>query len=146
MTTTLRIRRALLAPAFIALMAGCSTDGITGKSTSAVAGTYSAIVFRVTPSGQSPIDVLSQGGNLTIAIDRSGAATGTLNVPASAAGGTAFSASMSGTATVDGNTVRFQQTADTFVRNLSWTVNGQQLVVSNQVVAGTSYSITLISI
>src|SRR3954463_14789109 len=66
MTASLRIRRALLAPAFITLFAGCGvTDHLSGHSISPVSGTYSALVFRVTPSGQAPIDVLAQGGVLT---------------------------------------------------------------------------------
>jgi len=145
MTLSFGIRRALLAPAFIALFAACGiTDNLTGHA-SPVAGTYSAIVFTVTPAGQAPIDVLAKGGNLTIAIDGDNGATGTLDLPASVAGGTAFSANMKGTAIVNGGTLHFQQDADTFVRNLNWTIVGpQQISVSNQVVSGTTYTITMI--
>jgi hypothetical protein len=147
MTFSPGIRRALLAPAFIALFAGCAvTDNLTGH-VSAVAGTYSALVFQVTPAGKAPIDVLAQGGALTIAIDNDNSATGTLDLPASATGGAAFSANMKGTALVAGDgTLHFQQDADTFVRNLKWTVGAgaQQLSVSNQVVSGTTYTIMMI--
>jgi hypothetical protein len=57
--------------------------------------------------------------------------------------GTAFSASMAGTVVQTGTTVRFEQTADTFVRDLTFTVVGNTLQTTSQVAGAGSFTITL---
>jgi hypothetical protein len=108
-----------------------------------LAGSYSATVFKVTPAGQATIDVLAAGGSLTITITGNNTTSGTLSIPASLNGGVPFTASMEGTVTLSGSTVAFQQTADTFVRDLSWTFAGNSLSVSNQLVSGDAHTLTL---
>ena len=123
--------------------AGSSACGSDSPSqASSLAGVYTATVFRVTPTGQPPIDVLAQGGTLSITIASDNTASGTLSLPASVAG-TAFSASMAGTVVQTGTTVRFEQTADTFVRDLTFTVVGNTLQATNQVAGAGSFTITL---
>jgi hypothetical protein len=121
---------------------GCGDTGPTDAPS--LAGTYAASVFRVTPSGQSQIDVLAQGGSLvlTIATDNS-TTTGSLALPASIAG-TPFTASMAGTAIRTGSTVRFQQTADTFVRDLTFTVTANSFQATNQTAGSAAFTITLL--
>ncbi len=92
---------------------------------SAVAGNYTATTLRVTPSGESPIDVLASGGSLTLTINAQNQVTGTLNIPPSIDGG--LTASMAGTAIVTGNTVQFDQSEDTFVRDLTFSIADSEL-------------------
>lgn len=131
--------RAMIALVSAVALAGC---GETIDASAPIAGTYSASVFRVTPSGQSLIDVLGAGGSLAITIDGSNGVSGTLTIPASIAG-TLLTQSMAGYAITTGTTLQFTQSADTFVRNLTWTISGTTLTVTAQVVSGTTYTITL---
>jgi hypothetical protein len=131
---------ALLAMCFAMWSSACGGDSSTQVST--IAGNYSATVFQVTPSGQATIDVLAQGGILAISILADNSFTGAISVPASVLG-TPFSANLSGTAVQSGNTVQFQQSIDTFVRDLTFTIVGTSLQATNQVAGGASFTITL---
>jgi len=108
-----------------------------------MAGSYSATAFTVTPTGQSAINVLAAGGSLTLTITPAGVTSGSLNLPASVTGGAALVASMAGTAVQTGVQVTLTQSADTFVRNLTWTVAADGLSVTAQSAGGATYTITL---
>ncbi len=136
------LRRATLAAMLVLPLASCGSDTPTASSGS-LAGTYRATAFRVTPTGQPAIDVLPQGGSLTLTIAADRSTTGSLSLPASAAGGTALTASMAGTAVQTGGTIRLQQTADTFVRDLTWSVSASALSVTEQQAGGARFTITL---
>jgi hypothetical protein len=125
----------------LAFAIGACGDGATEPAS--VTGSYTATTFVVVPSGQPAMDVIAKGGSLSIVIASDNTVTGNLLLPASVTGGAVFTASMAGTVTRNGASVQFQQSADTFVRNLSWTPNGNTLQVTNQVVAATTYTITL---
>src|SRR5688572_21040243 len=75
-------------------------------------GTWMATEFRVTQSGQAEVNVLDAGGTLTIVIGSDNKTTGNLTIPASVSGG--LIASMTGSVTVNGSTVRFNQATDSF--------------------------------
>lgn len=125
----------------LVLSCGSPTEG-----SSPVAGTWIATQLTVTPTGQAQLDVLAAGGNLSITITSTNVTSGSLNVPASVNGGTAFSASMAGTASLNGGEteVTFTQSADTFVRDLTWQrVGNNSLRVSNQVAGSASFTVTL---
>ena len=122
------------------LSGGCGNN--TDPSVS-LTGTYVATAFSVTPTGQAVINVLAAGGSLTITIAANNTTTGNLSIPASINGGTALSASMEGTATVAGTHVEFQQNADTFVRDLTWTFGNNTLSVNNQTAGAAAHTITL---
>jgi len=79
-----------------------------------IAGSYSATSF--TGGGY---DVLALGGNLQLTLGVDGSLAGELNVPASAGG--PLLADMAGTYTINGNRLTFEQQADTFVRDATWT-------------------------
>lgn len=134
--TVLAASSVLLSAAAVA----CGSDSPTQPS--AVAGAYVATVFRVTPAGQPMIDVLAQGGTLSINIASDNSTTGTLTLPASVAG-SPVTLSMAGTAVVTGSTVKFQQPGDTFVRDLTFTVSGNTLAVANQSAGGSTFTVKL---
>lgn len=132
------MRRRVLLPALVSLSAVLSC----GTEPSDVFGNWVATTFVVTPTGQAAIDLIPIGGTLAINIDEDNFTTGQLNVPA-VAGQPAFQADMAGSAIVTETAVVFQQSADTFVRDLTWTRGTMVLTVTNQSVGGASYTITL---
>jgi hypothetical protein len=142
------LSRRLVRPRIALLLAACvamwssACGGDSGTQPTSIAGNYTATVLQVTPTGQSTIDVLAQGGTLSISIASDNSTTGTINLPASVAG-TPFTASLSGTAVVSGNTLHFEQSADTFVRDLTFTIVGSTLQATNQVAGVASFTITL---
>ncbi len=138
---TLR-RAALAATVLVGSLAACGDDGgVTNLPI--IGGSYSATTFLVTPDGESQIDVLAAGGRLTIAIGATNATAGTLLLPASVTGDVALTESMAGTAEITGSSVSFDQTADTFVRDLNWAVEDNTIRVSDQSVGGARFTIVL---
>ena len=123
-----------------AWLSGCGSDA--PNQPSSIAGAYTATVFRVTPTGQPTVDVLAQGGSLSVTIASNNTASGTLSLPASITG-TPFTASMTGTVVQTSATVRFEQTADTFVRDLTFSIVGNTLQATNQVAGSASFTVTL---
>jgi hypothetical protein len=117
----------------IPLAAACS-DALSPES---LAGTYVATTFTL--SGEIVGDVLAEGGSLSITLNADGTTTGLLSVPASLLDGEDFSASMGGTFTIGEQTLTFTQEADTFVRDLTWIVDGSELRAS-----GTFSGVTVI--
>lgn len=117
----------------LSLVVGCS-DPVTPQS---LEGTYVASTFVL--SGGATEDVLTVGGSLTITFHAGGTTftfdapggttSGTLFVPAasSASGGMDFSADMAGTFTLENDSITLSQAADTFVRDLTWTVDGGRI-------------------
>jgi hypothetical protein len=105
-------------------------------------GTYLATTFRITPIGQGAANVLAQGGSLGINVANNYVTAGTLIMPPTLNGGITFTASMAGTAVRTESTVRFMQAADSFVRDLTFTLAGDSLAAS-QTLAGTAYDLVL---
>jgi hypothetical protein len=130
------LRRLLAASLFVAATACSSTDA------NPIAGNYVGTTFQVTPTGESMIDVLARGGSLGITIANDNSTSGAVHVPASVAG-TDFTESMAGTVVQTGNTVRFTQSADSFVRDLTFTINGSTLQAVNQVLSGATFNVVL---
>jgi hypothetical protein len=124
-----------------AALSHCKVADTTAPRT--IAGTYQATVFHVTPTGQNVLDFVAGGATLTMTITSSDTTTGALHVPASLNSGTAFDRDMAGTVTVTGSSVRFNQQADSFVRDLNWAWNGTTIGVTSQSVGGVSFTITL---
>jgi hypothetical protein len=76
-------------------------------------------------------DLLTQGAELTMVLTTSGTTSGTLVVPAAyTESGTEESFSLAGTYEYNATTgaVSFDQSADTFVRDATWTLAGDQLL------------------
>ena len=118
----MRLRKLALALG-LASLAACGDDPVSVE----LLGDYVAVVFTATPTGQTPIDVLAAGGSLNIALYSDSTTTGMLVVPASANNGVALNESMAGTFTRVGNTVTFDQAADTFVRDMDFTISGRAM-------------------
>ena len=107
----------------LSIAVGCS-DPVTPAS---LAGTYIATSFTL--SGSVTEDVLAAGGMLTITFNAGGSIGGSLFVPAasSASGGMDFTADMAGTFALENDFITLTQAADSFARDLSWTVDGGRI-------------------
>ncbi len=110
-----------------------------------LSGTYAATKFLVTPtpSGLPPIDILAAGGSLSVTIGTDNTTTGTLNIPGSVTGGAPWITSMAGTAVQSDGTIQFQQSAETFVRDLTWKLATDSLTVVDQPASNALITITL---
>ena len=106
-------------------------------------GTYLATTFTVSSAGQGTVNVLAEGGTLGLNVSNNYVVTGTLIVPPSLNGGTTFTASMAGVLDTTGSRIRFVQSADTFVRGLTFTLVENRLEAVNQTVSGTTYELVL---
>jgi len=109
--TALRIGVVLVTATALA----CGSD--TTEPRIALEGNYTATQW-VTTGSSGQTNQLSVGSTLNITLNSNGTTTGHLHV----AGSPAFDADMAGTWAKSGNTVTFSQSADTFVRNMPFTV------------------------
>ncbi|HEV7992389.1 MAG TPA: hypothetical protein VGP25_11235 [Gemmatimonadaceae bacterium] len=140
-------RRSIAALAALVVLGATTACGGSGDSTAAapppsIVGSYVATTFQVTPIGQPAIDVLARGGTLALVIAADNSTTGSLSLPPSILG-SPFSATLTGTAVQTGNTVKFEQSADTFVRDLTFTVSGSTLQATNQPAGVGTFTIVL---
>lgn len=107
-------------------------------------GTYSATTFRITRPGLSDADVRAAGGSLLSVIEKDNRVTGALRIPASIAGtATDFVEQMNGTVENTTTQAKFNQTADTFVRDLVWQIGDRQLSVTNQTAGAAQFTIVI---
>lgn len=121
--TTLPVRA--LVPALAGLAIACGGD-IFSPTTANVAGTYAATTFTTTTAGVTT-NQLAAGASLTITLAVNGTVTGQLFIPGAGEDGGNFIADMAGTWTLSGSTVDFAQTADSFVRDVSFIASENQL-------------------
>ena len=126
----------------IAAMAACSDSTSPGNSP---AGSYVAIIFITTgSSGQTNQLLIGSSLNMTLATN--GTTSGHLHLAASN-GNPAFDADMAGTWTRNGNLVDFTQAADTFVRDMVFTIEpiaqNTWHLTGDQVFSGTRINLTL---
>jgi hypothetical protein len=120
-----------------------------GDSTSpggvSVEGNYAAIIFITTVAGTARNE-LQAGSTLTLNLNSNGTTTGHLHVAANGAA-PVFDADMAGTWSVSGDVVTLTQTADTFVRNMAFTIQqvggSEVLLVGDQVFSGIRVNLTL---
>lgn len=123
----------------------CGSDSPTHTLPGAdISGSYTATQW-VTTGGSGSTNQLLAGSTLNINLNPSGTTTGHLHVAGSGANA-AFDADMAGTWVISGNTVTFSQSADTFVRNMPFTLvaNGPQwALVGDQVFSDTRIQLTL---
>lgn len=126
----------------VATINACGSDS-TSPNTS-LAGSYTATEF-VTTGGSGQRNELLAGSTLAIELNANGTTTGHLHVAAS--GSTpVFDADMAGTWAKTGNVVKFSQSADTFVRDMDFTLesNGSKwMLVGDKGFSGTRIQVTL---
>jgi hypothetical protein len=102
---------------------------------------YGALSFTTTASGET-IDWLAVGGSLEIDLAADGTTTGRVFVPGGDEDGSDWEADLKGTWTLAGSTIRFSHKADTFVRDMPFTVRDGRLD-GDQTFGGTRVRVVL---
>ena len=139
------LQRMLAVAAFLCLSgaAACGGEKSAGPGPT-VSGNYRATEW-VTTGGTEQTNQLNAGSLLSMALASDGTTTGHLHVAASG-GNPAFDADMAGTWSMSNNEVTFSQAADTFVRDLTFTLvpsGSVWALTADQVVNGTRIQLTL---
>ena len=91
-----------------------------------VVGDYTLQMLMTTDTSGTR-DWVAAGATLTLTLDTNGTTTGHLHVPGAGVGGGDFDADMAGTWSLTGSTVTFDQTADTFMRDMDFTAGKNRL-------------------
>ena len=138
----MRRRKRLLVLVGLTLLAGCGVDNTFVGDSNLLTGVYTAVLFRITEDGQPTKDVLMAEGSLTISIDRNGGTAGSLVLPAGFPGGP-VTLPMTGTATISGLTVEFDQVEDSFVRQVTWNRIESAIQIVNERIGTAVYDVTL---
>jgi hypothetical protein len=121
---SLRVGR-MVALSLAVVLAGCGDDSFD-PTVDNVAGIYSATTFTVT-TVEGTVDVLAEGGSVTLTLDPDGTTTGRLLVPEGGENGEDVDEDLAGTWGLDGNRVGFDQEADTFIGELDFTASEDRL-------------------
>jgi hypothetical protein len=119
MKIPLRKSRTMLLLGLSALLAACEES--TSPPDSAV-GSYTAVSFITTPTGGTPRNEIQAGSTLTLNLVGDGSTSGHLHIAAATIGSPPFDADMAGTWVQNGLTVDISQGADTFVRDMPFTM------------------------
>lgn len=136
------MQRMLRLAAAVSIFAIVACSNSFSPTTDNVAGTYVATTLKTTAPSSGGINQLSAGVTLTMTLHANGTVTGALVVPQSQQNPTPLTADLAGTWSLSSGKVTFSQSADTFVRNLSFTANKNDLSVDDTV-ANTRYQVTL---
>jgi hypothetical protein len=110
----------------VVALAGCGDDSFS-PNVENVAGAYSATTFTLTTSSGT-IDLLAIGSEISITLESDGTTTGSLFIPDLGEGGSDVEGDLTGTWTLSGSTVTFDQPgADTFIRDIEFTAERDRL-------------------
>ena len=118
---------------------GCGTSNEPGPLATVI--TYGAVMWTITEAGVET-DALAAGATLDLELTEDNRVSGTLFMPAAINNGVDLTADMSGTYTIVQGILRFTQTADTFVRDVAWNVDGRMLT-ADEAVDGTDVLVEL---
>jgi hypothetical protein len=128
------------APIFLGIAAiiACGSDS---TPPSVVVGSYTATQFTTTGSSGQTNQILA-GSTLNLTLASGGGVTGHLHIAASGAD-PVFDADMAGTWARTGNTIDFDGNADTFVKDMPFTIEANGDLVGAGTFAGTAIALTL---
>lgn len=113
----------------------CGDDDSTNPpDDNTIAGTYVATTFIVTQDGV-PTDELERGAAIELTLNDDSTTAGTLFVPGGNEDGTDLVADLTGTWSLDGNTVHFAfaQASDTFIGDVPFTARGGTLATDRTI-------------
>lgn len=114
-----------LTAATVLVAAGCESDP-TGPTLDDIVGSYSVVTLTTTTEAGT-VDRVAEGASLGLQLNADGTVSGELFVPGGAEDGSDFTADMAGTWTLSGSIVRFEQDADSFVRDMDFEADGDRL-------------------
>jgi hypothetical protein len=101
-----------------------------------VAGSYAASTFTLSTS-IGTINLLAGGATITVTLASDGSTTGRLFMPGADEDGSDLDEDLSGTWTLTGDTVTFDQSADTFIPDVEFTATSNRLTGEDNVSGGT---------
>ncbi len=110
------VRGLLMLVAAVAI--ACSGDPFK-PTTENVVGDYS-VQTLITTDTSGTVDWVATGATWTISLAANGTTSGHLFLPGAAEGGGDFNADMVGTWTLSGDSIQFDQAADSFVRDMAF--------------------------
>jgi hypothetical protein len=119
------IRRAIRGVGLFAVLASFGCDDSSGPASAA--GTYTATSFTSTPTGGAPRNEIAAGSTIDLVLTPGGTTSGHFHL-AAFAGDPAVDFDLTGTWTIVGSTVDFEHDADTFIRDMDFTFDGNTLV------------------
>jgi hypothetical protein len=129
-------------PAALVLLLACGDSDGFSPTEETVAGTYTAGTFTIT-SAVGPTDLLAAGATVDATLAADGTATGRLFVPVVVAGGEELDEDLTGTWTLSGDTVTFDQAADTFIRDAEF-IAGRNTLTGEDTFGGVSVFLQLV--
>jgi hypothetical protein len=128
------------------VLAGAACGGDSTSPSAPPAGNYVATSFVTTAGTGAPANQLALGSTLQLNLTSNGASSGHLHT-AAWNGSPAFDADMTGTWVMNGSVVDFAQAADTFVKDMLFTLvsdaNGVVTLAGDQVFSGVRVQIVL---
>ncbi len=128
------LQKIVISFSLIVFLFACAEDKPTAPPTNdklakEVLGKYSTTEFKLTLENKAPIDILSVGGYIEIELYDDKTTTGIFYLPdtLNLTGGGEVVADLSGTYSIKNNKIKFQHTADTFLRNIEFSLIGKKL-------------------
>lgn len=112
-----------------------------GPSIGTVAGVYAATTFTSTTNGATT-NHLAEQAQILIVLHTDGSTEGQLFVPGGNDDGSDVNEELTGIWTLSGSTVALDHTADTFLRDMPFTVSGTRLL-GDVTIDGTRVQVTL---
>lgn len=119
------MRTRLLIPLVLTSLAIACRES-AGPSIGTVAGVYTATTFTSTTGGVTT-NHLAEGGQILILLSIDGSTEGQLLVPDGNEDGSDVNLDLTGTWALSGGTVELDHAADTFLRDMPFTVSGTRL-------------------
>jgi hypothetical protein len=114
-------------PAFLLLVLSCGGDEPPFTPTpESVVGSYQATRLTGTQSGIT-VNLLSLGASVEMVLNEDGTTTGRVFAPGLEQGGQDLDIDLAGTWTLQGETVTFSHSGETFIRDVPFTVGRDRL-------------------
>ena len=135
-------RRASRAAAALVLLLACGGSDSFTPTDETVAGTYEASAFTAT-GFTGTTDLLLAGATVDAILAPDGTTSGRLFVPGGEEDGTDLDEDLTGTWTLGGETVTFNQTADTFIGEVEF-IAGRNTLTAEGVSGGLSLFLQLV--
>jgi len=128
-------RRAVIASIAVLASAAC-VERAQPNANDGPAGSWEATRLTTIASG-APSDELAKGGGIELVLRPDGTTAGRVRI------GDVLDADLTGTWTMSGSTVSFNHQADTFLRDMSFELEGATMVGDSPTFDGTRIEVTL---
>jgi hypothetical protein len=128
----MRLKSSRLAPAALVLLLACGGSDSFTPTEETVAGTYEASAFTAT-SFNGTTDLLLAGATVDATLAPDGTTSGRFFIPGGDEDGSDLDEDLTGTWTLTGQTVTFNQTSDTFIGEAEFTAGRNTLTAEGTV-------------